>query len=164
MSWFIYGTNDHPRRVGRFAIEADTKEQADARLFALYDDSSHRVEARYGNLVTDEDQLNGATLHPAVKGGAPIDAPMVCEDRGQCVVAVTEGGYWGKGTDLEEAVGNAHEAGERGTKFCVIYLYTGAKERLKEIGVNGYGDISYPMDCTSNRVGRVKVKIERKKK
>lgn len=79
----------------------------------------------------------------------------------QCVVVVTEGGYWGKGSDLEDAAAKAYEAGERGSKSCVIYLYTGRQEKLDEIGCNGYGEISYPMCCTSNRVGKVKINIKK---
>lgn len=80
----------------------------------------------------------------------------------QCVVIVTEGGYWGRGESLEDAIHAAHDAGERGSKSCVIYIYTGEKGELKEIGVTGCGDISYPMSCTSNRVGKVKLTMKKK--
>jgi hypothetical protein len=80
----------------------------------------------------------------------------------RCVVVVTEGGYWGKGEDLESAVASAYKEGARGSQSCVIYAYVGGEEKLAEIGVTSLGDISYPMSCTSTRIGKVKLPMKQR--
>lgn len=78
------------------------------------------------------------------------------------VVVVSADCYWGKGESLEDAIKQAQRAGSCGVQKLVIYIYTGPKERLEDIGVNSYGDIVYHLDCTSNRVGAIKVNMSQK--
>jgi hypothetical protein len=78
----------------------------------------------------------------------------------QLVVAVTDGGYWAKGEDLEDALAKVRQSGASGTQAAVIYIYTGPQAELDTITVDGGGSIVYPQTVTSNRVGRVKLPMK----
>lgn len=82
----------------------------------------------------------------------------------QTVVAVTSGGYWGKGEDLEAAISKCYAEGARGTQDVVIYIYTGSNMLLKEVQVSGAGDIFFPSQVTSNRVGKVRMPMKQTNK
>lgn len=83
-------------------------------------------------------------------------------EEGECVVAVTGHGYWGKGEDLEAAVDECRKDGASGTQEVVIYLYSGPKEELAKVYVDDYGAIQYPQTVTSRRVGKVKLPMKQK--
>jgi len=78
----------------------------------------------------------------------------------QLVVAVTSGGYWGKGVDLESAIAKCRESGATGTQLVVIYIYTGPEKALDEVFVDGDGSIHFAQELTSNRVGAVRMPMK----
>ena len=64
LHWYIWGANDHPRRVARFAVEAESEEEAKARVWKLYDDHDHRRETQHPAKVADSpDALFACVLH-----------------------------------------------------------------------------------------------------
>lgn len=80
----------------------------------------------------------------------------------QRVVVITDSFHYGVGQDLEGAIHQAHEAGARGSRECIIYIYRGPEDSLKEITVdNGAGIHRNPTTTTSNRVGKVKLTIRK---
>jgi hypothetical protein len=86
------------------------------------------------------------------------------EHKSSVVVAVTSGGFWGKGEDLESAISKARQAGATRTQSAVIYIYHGEKIELEKITVDSYGSIQYPMTCESYRVGHVRIPMNQPKK
>jgi hypothetical protein len=81
------------------------------------------------------------------------------------IVAVTDGGFWGVGNDLEEAISNCRAEGATGTQQVVIYLYTAKEESLlQEVGIDQYGSISYPEGVESTRIGMVKIPMKQERK
>lgn len=64
--WYVWGQNGHYRRVGRFAIQSRSENEAKARGFRLYDDHGHRWELVNfpARIAESDDDLFGATLHP----------------------------------------------------------------------------------------------------
>lgn len=73
-------------------------------------------------------------------------------------VAVANG-YWGKGATLAEAARKACDAGAANNATACVYAYVGYPVDLAEIGVNGMGDICYPLSCDSIRLFGPQTKI-----
>lgn len=86
---------------------------------------------------------------------------MPKEENSSLVVATTSQHYWGKGASVEHAIDQCRKAGARGSQDVLLYAYHGPADKLKDISVNGMGDIEYPGGVVSVRVGMVKLNVSR---
>lgn len=81
------------------------------------------------------------------------------ETETQIVVAITSEQYWGKGKNVEEALAQCRKAGAHGSQDVLLYAYLGTEENLKHVGVNSFGDVEYPRDVKSIRIGMLKMNV-----